>query len=193
MHCVTRIGLVLALAAWDEVGVVDGDRIEHGAVIPVELIPALHERGLIVVTQRSFVSERGDAYLDDVDADDVTGLWRCASLLERGVAVAGSTDAPFGHPDPWRAVAAATERTTPSGRLLGGDERLDADRALRLFLGTAGDLRRERTVERGAPADLVLLDRPLVEALRVPSSDHVVATFGRDDDAPIWNVGRASP
>src|SRR6185295_16028369 len=37
VHCVTRTALVLTLAAFDEVGSVAGDRIEHGAVVPPEL------------------------------------------------------------------------------------------------------------------------------------------------------------
>ena len=39
VHSVTVASLVLALAAWDEVGSRPGDRIEHGAVIPADLIP----------------------------------------------------------------------------------------------------------------------------------------------------------
>jgi hypothetical protein len=34
---VTRPGLALALAAWDEAGVLAGDRIEHGSVVPPDL------------------------------------------------------------------------------------------------------------------------------------------------------------
>src|SRR5450756_1004243 len=57
VHCVTRVQLVLTLAALNAAGRLPGDRIEHGAVIPVETIPEL--RGLTVVTQPHFVVERG--------------------------------------------------------------------------------------------------------------------------------------
>ena len=128
MHCVTRAELIVALAAWDEVGAEPGDRIEHGAVIPVELIAGLRARGLVVVTQPSFVAARGDQYLADVDPGDRAHLWRCGSLLAAGVGVAAGTDAPFGDANPWRAIAAARDRTTPSGVVLGAG-RADPRRA----------------------------------------------------------------
>jgi len=178
VHCVTRVALVLALAAWDEAGSRAGDRIEHGSVVPLELTPAIADHGLTVVTQPTFVAERGDDYLIDVDAVDQADLYRCRSLQDATIAVAGSTDAPFGHPDPWRAIVAAIERRTPSGSVLGPDEALAGPAALDLFLGApdapGGPPRR---LAVGAPADLVLLDRPLDDVLAEPLSDLVVATF----------------
>jgi predicted amidohydrolase YtcJ len=82
VHCVTRVALVLALAAWHDVGSVTGDRIEHGAVIPLEFVADIRELGLSVVTQPSFVSERGDDYRRDVDAADQDDLGRCRRLLD---------------------------------------------------------------------------------------------------------------
>src|SRR3546814_20920334 len=60
VHCVTRTALVLALAAWDIAGSHPGDRIEHGAVVPPELIDRIRHHRLTVVTQPSFVAARGD-------------------------------------------------------------------------------------------------------------------------------------
>jgi hypothetical protein len=48
--------------------------------------------------------------------------------------VGGSTDAPFGHPDPWRAIATAIERRTIDGAPLGVREAVAPERALALFL-----------------------------------------------------------
>jgi predicted amidohydrolase YtcJ len=177
VHCVTLEALLLALAAWDEAGATPGDRVEHGAVIPPDALVRLADHGLTVVTQPSFVRDRGDTYLADVDGRDVPDLWRCASLRAAGVAVAGSTDAPFGDPDPWRAVAAAVERRTTTGRALGPDEALAAPDALGLFLAPleapgAGP----RRLRRGGRADLCLLDAPLDEVLAAPGARHVVAT-----------------
>jgi predicted amidohydrolase YtcJ len=177
VHCVTRVELLTALAAWDEVGAAPGDRVEHAAVVPVELVPSLAAHGLTVVTQPSFVAERGDQYLADVDPDDRPHLWRCASLLAAGVGVAGSSDAPFGDPNPWRAIGAARDRLTPHGVVLGADERVPARRALDMYLSPLDDpAGPPRRVEVGAPADLCLLATPLAEALTDPASTNVVAT-----------------
>lgn len=182
VHCVTRQALALLVAAFEEAGTIAGDRVEHGAVIPAEAIPTLHELGLIVVTQPNFVADRGDDYLAEVELADQADLWRCGSLQDGGVGVAGSTDAPFGSPDPWRAIAAAVERRTVAGRLLGSQERLPAEQALRLFLTPLDDpAGRPRRVGPGAPADLCLLTEPLEAVLQNPARAQVMATIIRGE------------
>ena len=171
---------MLAVAALADAGTVAGDRIEHGAVVPIELVPTLAELGVVVVTQPSFVHERGDRYLSEVDADDVGDLWRCGSLIEGGVGVAAGTDAPYGHADPWRAIASAVQRTTRNGVTLGAGERVTADVALGMFLTPPSDpAGPARTITVGGRAELCLLDVPLAIALEQPSSEHVRATITR--------------
>lgn len=178
VHAVTRIGLVLALGALEVVGVFPGDRIEHAGVADPEAIARMAAMGLTVVTQPAFVAERGDRYLAEVDPVDVTHLYPCGSLLEAGVRVGGSTDAPFAHPDPWRTIAAAVTRATRNGVLLGPHERIAASSALRMFLTSADDPGgRARRVEPGAPADLCLLRVSLSVALRSPDAAHVRSTW----------------
>ena len=178
VHCVTADALALLLAAWAEVGAWPTDRVEHGAVIPAAALPALAALGVTVVTQPGFVAERGDRYRAEVDESEQADLWRCATLLRGGIGVAGGTDAPYGPTDPWRAMAAAVDRRTPSGAVLGADEGLDPDRALGLFLGTAADPGGpSRRIEPGAPGDLCLLDRPRREAFADLAAVEVTASF----------------
>jgi predicted amidohydrolase YtcJ len=180
MHCVTRVGLALALAAWDEAGSMPGDRVEHGAVIPADAIDRLRKLGLVVVTQPSFVADRGDEYLRDVEPDDMPHLWRCGSLLAAGVGVGIGTDAPHGPANPWLAVAAACERRTRSGVMLGGAERIEARRALAMFSTPPDDpAGRPRRMRVGEPSDLCLLAQPLDATLDDPAAPTVAATHGR--------------
>jgi predicted amidohydrolase YtcJ len=171
VHCVTRVQLVLTLVALDAAGRLPGDRIEHGAVIPAELVPAL--RGLTVVSQPHFVAERGEQYLRDVAPEDLPDLWRLRSLIDAGVGVAAGSDAPFGGADPWAVVRAATRRPAD----LGPREAVDPATAIRLFLGSPTAPARPRAVAPGTPADLVLLRCPPAEASRSLASDLVAATF----------------
>ena len=140
VHCVTRVQLVIALAA----GLGPGDRVEHGAVIPEELIDELARRELTVVTQPNFVVERGDRYRREVDPDDLPHLYRAASLVRAGVHVLGGTDAPYGRPDPWAAMRAAVSRD------LNPEERLTPQQALALFATGPG------RVVLGVPVDVAL-------------------------------------
>lgn len=176
IHCVTRTALVLALAAWDLAGSRAGDRVEHGAVIPSELIADLIRHDLTVVTQPGFIGERGDEYLADV-GEDLPDLYRCQTLIDAGVRVAGSTDAPYTSLDPWRAMRAAVSRRAPSGAVVGPAEAVTAERAMDLFLGDldapGGAPRR---IEVGRRADLCLLAHPLAVTLDRLEADDVVAT-----------------
>jgi predicted amidohydrolase YtcJ len=161
VHCVTRLQLVATVTALGEAGAVPGDRIEHGAVVPVELHPELRRLGVTVVTQPNFVAERGDQYRAEVDRDDLAVLYPCAGLRTAGIGVAAGTDAPFGRADPWAAMRAAVQRRTPSGAVLGADERVAPATALSLFLGRPDAPTIPRRIGPGSPADVLILDRPL--------------------------------
>ena len=165
------------LAAFTEVGARPGDRIEHGALIPPESIDDLRRLGLRVVSQPGFLSDRGDSYLRDVDPRDRGDLYRCRSLLDAGVPLALSSDAPYGPLDPWAIIAAATTRTTESGAVLSHSEILDPSQALAGFLSAADDPGgNPRTIRIGQPGDVVLLHAPLADVLSAPSSSAVRTT-----------------
>jgi predicted amidohydrolase YtcJ len=170
VHSVTRASLVLVLSALSEVGVVEGDRLEHAAVATPELIAWIAELGLTVVTQPSLVQIRGAEYLDRAEEDDREFLWPHRSLLDAGVRVGLSSDAPYGEINPWSSIAASVRRQTEDGRVLGARERVGSWSALRAYLTRAEDPGGpERRVEVGELADLVLLDRTLAAALENPA------------------------
>jgi predicted amidohydrolase YtcJ len=180
IHCVTRPQFVLAIAALDTAGPSGADRIEHGAVIPAELIGDLKRLEVTVVTQPNFVAERGEAYLSEVDPVDRVDLWRAGSLVAMGVRIAIGTDAPFGGLDPWRAAQAAVERSTSSGQVLGAAEVVPAVTALGWLSGFAEAPWRSRRIEPGAPADLIVLD----------SSAEAAVSRGRGSVAATIVAGR---
>ena len=177
IHCVTRVQGVLSVSALTEAGSRPGDRIEHGSVLAADLLPSLRQLGITVVTQPGFVLTRGDEYLAEVDPGDLGDLWRLASLMAAGVAVAASTDAPFGSPEPWAAIRAAATRRTATGRPLGPAEAVTARQALDLFLGWADRPGQPRRVEVGAVADLCVLAEPLDASLTGNQDPVVLATI----------------
>jgi predicted amidohydrolase YtcJ len=178
IHSVTAESLALAVTALRAVGAVAGDRIEHAAVVLPGLLEELASLGPTVVTSPAMVRSRGDRYLADVDPVELPHLWPCRSLLNADVAVAAGSDAPFGPVSPWLAIDAASTRTTSTGALLGGHERVTPRQALGLFLTPLLDPGgSERRLTPGADADLCLLDRPLWETLETPERTTVVATI----------------
>jgi len=174
LHCVTHTQLVVALAALRMAGVHPRDRIEHAAVVSEDMLGDLLDLGVTVVTQPNFVAERGEHYLRDVPVDEHPQLWRLATLLRAGIPTAASTDAPFGGIDPWASMRAAVHRTTADGHVIGADECISAEEAVRLFFGHPDRPSVPRTVEVGQPGDLmVLTPTARVETL---ASDMVAAT-----------------
>lgn len=178
VHCVTHAELVFACCAFAEAGSVAGDRLEHASVAPPEALKLVGELGLTVVTQHGFIAERGDAYLRDVEPRERDWLYRGRGFLEAGIALGGGSDAPFGTSDPWRSMAAAVARRTPSGAVLAAGETLTPEEALALFTTAPGSPGADsRSVAVDAAADLCLLDRPWSDARADLGAVGVRATF----------------
>jgi predicted amidohydrolase YtcJ len=189
VHCVTREALLLLLAAFADAGTLRGDRVEHAALVPAESVPVLADLGLRVVTQPGFLAHRGDDFLRDVPEAEHVDLYRCRSLIEAGVPLAPSSDAPYGPLDPWAVIAAAAARRTPSGCTAGPAERLSTAEALAGYLSDPSDPGGPpRRIRTGVPADLVLLHVPRAVALSGPSAGHVRATV--IGGTPVWETGR---
>jgi len=170
VHSVTWESLILLLAALDEAGPHPDDRIEHGAIIAPDTVDDLRRRNLPVVTQPGFIADRGNDFVDRLDATDVGDLYRCRSLVDHGVPLGLSSDAPYGPEDPWEVIDAAATRLAPDGRTVGADERIGRTTALGRFLTSAQQPGGPpRSIRVGAPADVVLLDRVLDEALAAGS------------------------
>jgi predicted amidohydrolase YtcJ len=178
VHCVTRASLVLTLAAIELVGPMEGDRIEHGSVVPPELVEWIGRLGLRVVTQPAFLHDRGDDYLAAAEGHDVPHLYPYAALLASAIRVAPSSDAPYSSPDPWATMQAARDRLSRSGRRVGDDQGVTPLQVLQGYLSPPGDPGGQaRELTEGAQADLCLLHVSLSEALRSCSSDVVRRTW----------------
>jgi len=173
VHCVTRAELMLTLAALEMAGAMEGDRIEHAAIADKAAIDWMKRLGVIVVTQPNFIAERIEAYSKDVETDDLPHLWRLKTFKEAGLRLAAGSDAPFGDPNPWAAMAAAVKR--PRGFEA---EAVEADTALGLYTkpwDNAGA--QPRRLKVGDAADLCLLDRKWSEAKQGLGEVKVNATW----------------
>ena len=177
VHCVTRTELVYTLSVLMEVGSISGDRIEHASVVDESTLDLMYRVGVWVVTQPNFLAERGDQYLEGVDAQQLEFLYRAKSFLDAGIPLGGGTDAPFGGADPWAAMHAAIHRKTRSGEVIGEQEKLAPEEALAMFTSAAetpgGSPRR---ITPGQTADLCLLAKPWSEARDRISKDDVAMT-----------------
>lgn len=174
IHCVTRAEMMLSLAAIEHAGVHAGDRIEHAAIADEDIIRQIAKLDLTVVTQPHFITERQDAYRQDVEPYEKPNLWRLKSFSEAGIKLAAGSDAPFGKLNPWEAMASAVER--PNG--FDQDEAISPETALTLYTKPSENAGAEpRKIAIGEPADLCLLDRDWEKAKCDFSSVTVKATW----------------
>lgn len=172
-HCVTRAELMLTLAALEIAGPVYGDRIEHAAIADDAAIEWMSKLEVIIVTQPNFIVERERAYIKDVPQYEHKNLWRLKAFADAGLKLAAGSDAPFGDPNPWTAMAAATVR--PSGF---ESESVSPETALELYTKPSGDAGGvARRIEIGATADMCLLDRPWAKAQKNLTDVRVKATW----------------
>ena len=71
-----------------------------------------------ISTHPSFIYDRGDSYLKDKNQLDLNSLYRIGSLINSGVTVGYSSDAPVSSVNPFKGIYANFTRCTKSGNSL---------------------------------------------------------------------------
>jgi predicted amidohydrolase YtcJ len=163
VHMVTRAGLDTVLAAFEALGhPAGGHRLEHCGICSPEQARRVAALGLTVVTQPGFLYENGDLMLKRLTAADLPDLYPLRRLLDAGVPVAGSSDAPAAAPQPLEGIRAAVERRSRTGADVGADQAVDIEEAVALFTSGAArvlGVERERgALAPGMVADVVVLN-----------------------------------
>ncbi|HEY7270980.1 MAG TPA: amidohydrolase family protein, partial [Dehalococcoidia bacterium] len=164
VHAVTRRGVRTVLDAFESLGPsAMRHRLEHCGVCGPEEARRIARLGLTVATQPGFLYENGDLMAQRVAAPDVPDLYPLRRLLDDGISMAGSSDAPVALPDPISGMRAAVQRRSRGGEVLAADQAVSAVEALALFtasaaaaLGLAGERGRIRP---GLSADLAVLSQ----------------------------------
>jgi predicted amidohydrolase YtcJ len=140
-------------------------RIEHCGGPRPDQIERMARLGVTVVGQPRYFWDAGDAWLAAFDAERAHRLQPYREMLEAGVRVALSSDAPVASYRPLGTITAAMLRTTASGAVLGADQALDLEEAVRACTIEAAASffadQRLGSLEAGKLADLVVLDGDL--------------------------------
>jgi len=136
-------------------------RIEHCSECPPHLLGRLALLPVAVVTHPPFVYYSGERYLATVAASQIPWLYRIGSLLNSGLAVAGSSDSPVVSNNPLAGICAAVTRKTESGQDLLPEECISIGQAMALYTVNAAGVSFEEEIKGsimpGKLADLVVL------------------------------------
>lgn len=147
-------------------------RIEHCGLVRPDQITRLAAAGAIAVVQPAFLTAFGDDYAAIVGEERAGWLYRGRRLLDAGVTVAGSSDRPVTPGAPLEAIAFFATRAARSGALIGPEEAISVEEALRTYgVGAARACRVEAelgTLAAHRRADLVVLAE---DPRRVPAAE----------------------
>ncbi|MEU9864808.1 amidohydrolase [Streptomyces sp. NPDC047971] len=157
-------------------------RIEHAGLIRPDQLPRMARLGVSAVIQPNFLRYFGDDYATITGEERANWMYRGRAFLDHGVTLVASSDRPVTDGAPLRAIQFMVERASTSGRVIGPEETVTVDEALRAYTvagayashwnDTAG------TLTPGKRADFVVLgdDPHRVDPSRI-GDIQVVSTF----------------
>jgi len=152
--------------------------IEHAQILNFADIPRFKQLGVVASMQPLHATEDMLFAEDRVGPFRILGGYAWQTLRSLGVVIAGGSDAPVSSQNPIWGIHAAVTRQDRNGEPEGGwypYQRLSREEALRLFtLGAAYAAFEEDikgSLEPGKLADLVVLDRDIMDENEVPAQD----------------------
>lgn len=153
--------------AWTAAGVPFA-RVEH-VTDPSEMaVKIASDRGIYFVTQPNFLYAEIEAYVKNLGVPWLTKTYPVKSMLDKGVKIALSTDAPataWAQPsDPIPCLKCAVTRKAYDGTDCGQDERIDIETAIKLYTkggAEAAGFSNVGMLKEGYSADFIVLDRDI--------------------------------
>lgn len=141
------------------------DRINHVMVARPDQRRRLAELGLFCDIQPAFVASDMNMAGRRLGQERLPWAYSWRSLMEEGLVLSASSDAPVESVNPWTAIGRLMDRAGPGGEVFRPEEGLSLEEALPLFtsnpwraLGRGGFSGR---LEPGMAADVVILDRDI--------------------------------
>lgn len=142
-------------------------RIEHLSSANDDQLKRAARLGLIGVPQGRFISELGDGVIRAVGQDRVRCTYRVKGLLDAGMEIAASTDAPVVDANPILNIHDMVNRRTASGTEFSPEERISVAQAVRAYtVGSAYAVHEEKykgTLTPGMLADFLTLSEDIYQ------------------------------
>ena len=137
-------------------------RIEHCSVCTPSLAKRLASLGIMVVTQPSFIYYNGERYLRTVQKEQLRHLYPIATLMKKGIKVAGSSDCPIVPANPLIGIYSAISRMADTGETILPEEGIAPLEALKMYTEYAAkttfEERIKGSITPGKLADLVVMN-----------------------------------
>jgi hypothetical protein len=108
-------------------------RVEHCCYVTPAILDRLERLAVVDSSATGFMYELGDAYRANRGADAMGRMWPHRSLIDRGIAAPGHSDAWVCSPNPFTAMWSMVNRKTDSGQSLDDSQAVSATEALRAY------------------------------------------------------------
>jgi predicted amidohydrolase YtcJ len=108
-------------------------RVEHAGLVRPDQLQRFAELGAIAVVQPNFLWFFGDDYATIMGPRRAPWLYRGRAFLDHGVRLVGSSDRPVTAGAPLRAIQFMVCRASASGLVVGPDEGISVEEALRAY------------------------------------------------------------
>jgi hypothetical protein len=135
-------------------------RLEHCTMIDDSILARMKKSGVVATPFASYVYQHGEK-LERFYGKRVNRMFAHKSFLDAGVAVAGASDHPAGLASPLLGIRTMVTRKTPAGDVLGGNERISVEEAVKMYTTYAAyatfDETDRGTLVPGKAADFVVL------------------------------------
>jgi hypothetical protein len=140
-------------------------RIEHCAMLDAGLIRTIRELGVVPIANPCFLWEFGDGYVKDYGPERAGRMFPLKALYDAGIVAAAGSDAPVTTPDPYLGIYCAMTRRTASGAVVGPEQAVGFDQALRVYTYNGAyasyEERVKGSIEPGKLADLAVVEPDL--------------------------------
>lgn len=167
-------------------------RVEHAGLIRPDQLPRFAALGVSAVVQPGFLRYFGDDYAAVMGERRAPWMYRGRSFLDHGVTLVGSSDRPVTDGAPLRAIQFMVERASTSGALIGPDEAITVEEALRAYTVAGAHACRwddsAGSLTPGKRADLVVLgdDPRRVDPSRIGDIEIVTTLVDGRDTKGTW-------
>ena len=167
-------------------------RIEHLGLPEKKHLQAMAASNIACSMQTIFLDELGKNFIQYLDEDYLNQCYPVQSVLQYGIMMALSSDAPVvKNFNPFKGISAAITRSTNEGAVIAPGESTSIAAALKAYTTSAASIGGESrfgTLQKGKLADFILLDKnPLTIPVNEIIEIKVLKTFV--DGKEVWSRG----
>jgi predicted amidohydrolase YtcJ len=108
-------------------------RLEHCTVVNPALLKRIKKNHLLVTPFGSYIYFHGEKMIPCYGAERVARMFAHRSFIDLGIHVSGASDNPCGPYEPLLAIQSCVTRKSADGEILGANQRITPEEALRLY------------------------------------------------------------